>query len=427
MLSMRTLVFIGVCVFAISCVSETEAISFDDLVAGAEEAAHPTHKKEHVHEPDDHDADMEEWSTEHLLGLDEPVPSDMFDSLVHPKHKSHKARHVRHHHKRVKHVRKVHKKVRKAHKKARVARKPRREEHERRHEEEDLTRFAQPVNKEEEDRDPMVPTMDDSVETLADSLLAGMDHHEKKHEKKHERRHEHRHERRHEHRHERREHKTHHPKEQQMPTGGHLMQGHHRIHNGLPKVHVGELMETHHSHHRHAEEVEVQEHRHSHHKREHKKARHARHHRHEERSHHKSGGILSAAGVHLKDKVPEDSDIVSEVDTVHAFTDVSNAIHRSEQPKGLSGLASSMLEESDRQEKEEAQVESKKESQRAQRKRENEKRKAAAKKLAHGHYVELDLSGDEPVEEDEVPSKEESQDDLSDALGFDDDDDEDDY
>jgi len=64
-------------VCAVALIGDSSAISFDDLVARADEAAHP--KKVEVERPD---VEMEEWSTDHLLGLDTPPPSDMFDSLV---------------------------------------------------------------------------------------------------------------------------------------------------------------------------------------------------------------------------------------------------------------------------------------------------------------------------------------------------------
>jgi hypothetical protein len=87
-----------------------------------------------------------------------------------------------------------------------------------------------------------------------------------------------------------------------------------------------------------------------------------------------------------------------------------------------------MLEESDRQEKEEVKSHRQMERERAVHRKEEEKKKAAAKKMAGGHYVELDLSGDEEQDVDDADDKpmSEDQDDLSDALGFDDDD-EDDY
>merc|ERR1711871_1232471 len=64
------------------------------------------------------DPEMEEWSTSHLLGLDEPPPQHMFDEFLHPKKPAKKV-----HHKHVAkkhHTKKSHKKAHKhvAHKKA---------------------------------------------------------------------------------------------------------------------------------------------------------------------------------------------------------------------------------------------------------------------------------------------------------------------
>merc|ERR1711988_2070040 len=104
--TMRVVLCIAFLVFAVACVSETQAISFDELVSRAEEAQHP----KPVKAPPPPDPDMEEWSTDHLLGLDQPPPTDMFDDLVkrstHKKPVAHKKAHVVHH---VKH--KAHKKL----------------------------------------------------------------------------------------------------------------------------------------------------------------------------------------------------------------------------------------------------------------------------------------------------------------------------
>merc|ERR1712139_630651 len=111
---MRVVLCIAFLVFAVACVSETSAISFDELVSRAEEAQHP----KPVKAPPPPDPDMEEWSTDHLLGLDQPPPTDMFDDLVkrstHKKPVAHKKAHVAHHvkhkaHKVLKH--KKHKKM----------------------------------------------------------------------------------------------------------------------------------------------------------------------------------------------------------------------------------------------------------------------------------------------------------------------------
>merc|ERR1712196_665323 len=76
--TMRAAVCFGLLVCAVALIGDGSAISFDDLVARADEAAHP--KK--IEAPKQPDVEMEEWSTDHLLGLDVPPPSDMFDSLV---------------------------------------------------------------------------------------------------------------------------------------------------------------------------------------------------------------------------------------------------------------------------------------------------------------------------------------------------------
>merc|ERR1712205_38733 len=78
-ITMRAVVYFGLFVLAVAVISETEAISFDELVARADEAEHPKPKPK----PKRVDPEMEEWSTDHLLGLDEPPPADMFASLEH--------------------------------------------------------------------------------------------------------------------------------------------------------------------------------------------------------------------------------------------------------------------------------------------------------------------------------------------------------
>merc|ERR1712159_450463 len=97
-IAMRAAVCFGLLVCAVALIGDGSAISFDDLVARADEAAHP--KKVETSKPD---VEMEEWSTDHLLGLDVPPPADMFDSLVN------RPEPVEHH------VQKAHKKVRKVH------------------------------------------------------------------------------------------------------------------------------------------------------------------------------------------------------------------------------------------------------------------------------------------------------------------------
>jgi len=86
-------------------VSETDALSFDDLVARVEEQDHP-HKAPPP--PPPVDPEMAEWSTDHLLGLDEPVPDDMFDDLIKPKKVHHKEVKKVHHTKPKKHASKKH-------------------------------------------------------------------------------------------------------------------------------------------------------------------------------------------------------------------------------------------------------------------------------------------------------------------------------
>merc|ERR1711998_454759 len=75
--TMRTVVLFGIAIIAVACVSDASGISFDDLVSQVEEHAHPKPKKTVEVDPD-----MAEWSTDHLLGLDQPPPSHIFDSLI---------------------------------------------------------------------------------------------------------------------------------------------------------------------------------------------------------------------------------------------------------------------------------------------------------------------------------------------------------
>merc|ERR1711988_1623996 len=113
--SMRAVVCFGLFVLAVALIADdASAISFDDLISRAEEAQHPHPKKEVKRA----DPEMEEWSTSHLLGLDEPPPQHMFDEFLHPKKPAKKV-----HHKHVAkkhHTKKSHKKAHKhvAHKKA---------------------------------------------------------------------------------------------------------------------------------------------------------------------------------------------------------------------------------------------------------------------------------------------------------------------
>merc|ERR1711998_434115 len=114
--SMRAVVWCGlaVAVFAVVCVHDTEAISFDELVARV--SAPPKPKAKPVVKKVD--PEMAEWSTEHLLGLDAPPPAHMFDELVKPKStkKVHKTVNKAHHQakknvaKKKKHLRVVKKK-----------------------------------------------------------------------------------------------------------------------------------------------------------------------------------------------------------------------------------------------------------------------------------------------------------------------------
>merc|ERR1719453_2055013 len=74
---MRAAVYLGLLLCSVAFIADVDgaSISFDDL---AEQAEHPPPAKE----PERPDLEMEEWSTDHLLGLDAPPPSDMFDSLL---------------------------------------------------------------------------------------------------------------------------------------------------------------------------------------------------------------------------------------------------------------------------------------------------------------------------------------------------------
>merc|ERR1719506_699655 len=80
---MRAVLVIGVLVFVAGCVSTSEAISFDDLEKAADAVDHP--QPVNKAKPKKIDPEMQQWSTEHLLGLDQKVPKHMFDDLVRPK------------------------------------------------------------------------------------------------------------------------------------------------------------------------------------------------------------------------------------------------------------------------------------------------------------------------------------------------------
>merc|ERR1711998_383066 len=113
--SMRAVVCFGLFVLAVALIADdASAISFDDLISRAEEAQHPHPKKEVKRA----DPEMEEWSTSHLLGLDEPPPQHMFDEFLHSKKPAKKVHHK--HGAKKHHTKKSHKKAHKhvAHKKA---------------------------------------------------------------------------------------------------------------------------------------------------------------------------------------------------------------------------------------------------------------------------------------------------------------------
>merc|ERR1712054_486878 len=153
-ITMRAAVYLGLFLCASVLVAESTAISFDDLVARAEEANHPKPKPE----PEQPDLEMEEWSTDHLLGLDVPPPSDMFDSLINqPAHEEPKApeRHVA---KKV--VHKVHKSHHVAKKVARVAK---------------VAKHIKKVHKVHERREE--EQEDNSESDYAESLLGSLTHH----------------------------------------------------------------------------------------------------------------------------------------------------------------------------------------------------------------------------------------------------------
>merc|ERR1711998_715274 len=120
---MRAVVCFGLFVLAVALIAEdASAISFDGLINQAEEARHPKPKvKKEAPRPD---PEMAEWSTEHLLGLDQPPPSHMFDSLFDPSAATHKVHHSGVHHHTVKKAHKkhvVHKRHHKSHKKLKAS------------------------------------------------------------------------------------------------------------------------------------------------------------------------------------------------------------------------------------------------------------------------------------------------------------------
>merc|ERR1711871_1232007 len=85
---MRTLFLTALVLLAAVGLHSAESISFDDLYKAADSYDHPTVAKA-APAPKPQDPEMEEWSTEHLLGFDEPVPEHMFDDLQAPQKKQH--------------------------------------------------------------------------------------------------------------------------------------------------------------------------------------------------------------------------------------------------------------------------------------------------------------------------------------------------
>merc|ERR1711939_1211865 len=85
---MRTLFLTALVLLAAVGLHSAESISFDDLYKAADSYDHPTVAKA-APAPKPQDPEMKEWSTEHLLGFDEPVPEHMFDDLQAPQKKQH--------------------------------------------------------------------------------------------------------------------------------------------------------------------------------------------------------------------------------------------------------------------------------------------------------------------------------------------------
>jgi len=377
----RAVIFLGLCVLAVAFVSETEAISFEELVNQAQAATEPK-KPKAVHRVD---PELEDWSTDHLLGLDEKVPDDYFAAL--PSQQKRKVHKVVHHAKKKKHVIKKKKHV---------------------------------IKKKHLKKKKVVENRDDALEAedaaaLLSSLtpkthLKAKTHHKKVRS------------------HKRRSHKAH--------KKHHMKKKHHAIVEGhaLQSVHVeglsglGQLHRT--EHHSkplgsvnmlttHIEDPAYNKSI----KKAHKKA-HKKEHRdvdeivdeeepveHTEAS---TDALLSGLDVHQKKKafVPSQDRLLGTLHLPHATTPLKSSPR--DHAKGLRGLASSMLAQADqkakavREHKHQVQAERAKQHQHedAVKKKEEEFRQATGQ-----HTLKLDLSGDTALDDDDdIPS-------LEDDLG----------
>merc|ERR1712159_508906 len=360
---MRAAVYFGLLVCAVALIQDGSAISFDDLVARAEEANHPPKRVKKV-EPD---MEMEEWSTDHLLGLDTPPPADMFDSLVNRPAAAPKPH-------KVKVVKKVAKKAHKVHK---VAKKVQKVHVEHKEPEvdgmsyfEDQHEVAKKVAKhiKKVHKAPPAPVEKDDDDTEAEFASDPM---------------------------------------------GSL------IHEGPKKAHVAIKVDKKTKHdvqmvspHISDPAMKIHRHKKAHKAKKVKKAKKAK-------MHH-SENILSGM-VHQDEDVPEDADIeFPGLSSLPHAAPVKS--HKVKKINGLQGLASAMLERSNQQDVEQQAAAAKKVASKAKKDAEMAKLKKEARKAAGGHAVHLDLSGDTDEEDDKdektIPSLESFMDDDDDDSGF---------
>merc|ERR1711871_1586059 len=370
---MRSIVYFGLFVLAVALIAEdASAISFDDLVAQAEEARHPKPKvKKEAPRPD---PEMEEWSTDHLLGLDQPPPSHMFDSLFDASAATHKVHHhgssIPHaavkkaHHK--KHV--VHKRHHKSHKKLKasthhhVAKKVHSASHHMHHRE----------------------SASDFTENLLGSIPAAKHHHDDK--------------------------MVMHDKDTEGKPS--LMLNLDRHHGKTVQMVSTHIEDPAYDEPKEEEPKEEEEH-----KKEHKRSHKKSHKKHE--SHHESimGSLKIPSEDDEADAVVPEAEAEEELLAPHLPR--ASHHHKHAGPTSLAGLASSMLAESDQQEK--AKVDKKKEVKKAQEAADAEEEERESKALGGKKPVHLDLGDDDEDEEEE-----EGHDDYGDSLSFDLDDDDDD-
>jgi len=398
---MRAAVYIGLLVFAVALVADSDAISFDDLVARAEEANHPKPKK-HV-EVEQPDLEMEEWSTDHLLGLDVPPPSDMFDNLISSSKPAH--------HKRVVHKKPVKKHV--VHKAKKVVRKVAKKAH------------VAKVHKHIKKVHKVVEEEEDSSSAYAESLLGELDHHthkkaKKAHKKVHKKAH-------------KKAHKVSTPKARPATLPEHKV---HMLGGaGLLEAEddEDEAPVVHKAHKKKAHMLQapslVQHKTHKKAKKAHKKAKKVAHKKAHKKAHKEESTASILDGLTSAHKDEEDSfeedDDDFDAPSVSALPRASAPApaHKMKSFNGLQGMATAMLEENDKKDQAQATAAKKKAAAAAKEAAVQKKRQEDLEKRSGGNFVHLDLSGDEADEEDDkedkaIPSLDSFMEDDDDDDGF---------